>query len=255
MGAYFDSEDSTRMQAEKMAQWLYATGINNNLAPVVDLDINPLSPAIGYYERSFSMDPVVVIDHAQWFISEFSNYNIITTLKHFPGHGSAEEDSHLGFTDITDTWTDKELLPYRHLIVNDYDDIIMVGHLYNAHIDSVYPASLSFKTIQGLLRDSLGFNGVVVSDEMLMGAITNNYSFDEAIELAINAGTDMLLYRYNTRSGYNYGESLLKSSLKLSKKKYLPELFLRAVLMNLMRVFRSLKQGLQENRVYFLLAG
>jgi beta-N-acetylhexosaminidase len=214
LGTIFYSEDSTRKQARKMAQWLYTTGINNNLAPVVDLNVNPASPAIGYYQRSFSEDPPTVIDHAQWFISEFANYNIIMTLKHFPGHGSAEEDSHLGFTDITDTWTDAELIPYRHLLNNGYNDMIMVGHLYNAHIDSVYPASLSRKTIQGLLRDSLGYNGVVVSDEMFMGAITNNYDFDEAIELAINAGTDMLLYRF-----CRYNGSLTKEFIDVVKQK------------------------------------
>ncbi|NIT99877.1 MAG: glycoside hydrolase family 3, partial [Nitrosopumilaceae archaeon] len=95
------------------------------------------------------------------------------------------------------TWADSELVPYQQLIGQGYSDLIMIGHLYNANLDSIYPASLSYNTITGLLKDSLGFTGAVISDELLMGAIVNNYTFDQAIELAINAGTDILLYRTN----------------------------------------------------------
>ena len=200
LGTIFNSEDSTRGTASLMAQWLYDSGINVNFAPVVDVNVNPSSPAIGYYERSFSNHPMTVVSHASWFKDEFQQKNIVTTLKHFPGHGSAEEDSHLGFTDITNTWADSELVPYRQLIGQGYSDLVMIGHLYNANIDSIYPASLSYKTITGLLKDSLGFTGTVITDELLMGAIVNNYAFDQAIELAINAGTDILLYRTNERN-------------------------------------------------------
>ena len=102
--------------------------------------------------------------HTSWFIDEFHKKKIITTLKHFPGHGSAATDSHLGFTDITLTWSAMELIPFRSAIDRGIADLIMVGHLYNAVIDSVYPASLSYKTVTTLLRDSLHYNGVVVSD-------------------------------------------------------------------------------------------
>ena len=201
LGTVIDNEDSTRSQANMMAQWLFDSGINTNLAPVVDVNVNPSSPAIGYHERSFSADPLKVFNHADWFISEFDYYNLISTLKHFPGHGSAEQDSHLGFTDITTTWSDSELLPYSGLISAGYSDMIMVGHLYNANLDSIHPASLSENVITDLLRDSLGFQGVVTSDAMFMRAITDNYSFEEAIVLAINAGTDLLLYTSNEYNG------------------------------------------------------
>lgn len=203
LGTVIDNEDSTRAQSRMMAEWLHVSGINTNLAPVVDVNVNPESPAIGYYGRSFSSDPMKVFQHADWFISEFENYNIICTLKHFPGHGSAMQDSHLGFTDITNTWADSELVPYRELISEGYTDIVMAGHLYNAHLDSLYPASLSEKVITGLLRDSLGFQGVVASDAMFMKAITENYSFEEAIVLAVNAGTDLLLYTTNEYEGHS----------------------------------------------------
>jgi beta-N-acetylhexosaminidase len=215
LGTEIDKEDSTRAQASMMAGWMYDSGINLNLAPVVDVNVNPSSPAIGYYGRSFSSDPIKVYDHASWFISEFQKKNVISTLKHFPGHGSAVDDSHLGFTDVTNTWTESELIPYRELILDGYSDVIMSAHIFNANIDSVYPASLSKITISELLRDSLDFDGVVCSDAMFMRAITDNYSFEEALELAINAGTDLLLY---TKNDYN-GSSLVAEVIRIVKEK------------------------------------
>ncbi len=197
LGTVVDSEDSTRRYAGMMADWLSSTGINTNLAPVADVNVNPSSPAIGYFERSFSSDPDKVTDHVSWFASESAERGVMTALKHFPGHGSAEQDSHLGFTDITETWSGAELVPYRELISDGYSGMVMAGHLYNAKIDSVYPASLSEKTISGLLRDSLGFRGVVITDAMSMRAISNNYSFDQAVVLAVKAGADILLYPGN----------------------------------------------------------
>ncbi|MDZ7796518.1 MAG: glycoside hydrolase family 3 N-terminal domain-containing protein [Candidatus Marinimicrobia bacterium] len=201
LGSVIDKEDSTRHYAAMMADWLSQSGINTNFAPVVDVNVNPSSPAIGYLDRSFSAYPFKVFDHASWFVSGFKQRNIVTTLKHFPGHGSAVDDSHLGFTDITGTWTEEELIPYREFIDSGYGDMIMTGHLYNAQLDSVYPASLSESTVTGLLRDSLGFEGVIVSDAMSMGAVTNNYGFEEAVVLAVNAGTDILLYPGNIHNG------------------------------------------------------
>ncbi|NOZ61750.1 MAG: T9SS type A sorting domain-containing protein [Calditrichaeota bacterium] len=197
LGTIFNNEDTTRRTAAMMADWLLQSGINTNLAPVVDVNVNPHSPAIGKLQRSFSADPWTVFQHANWYIEEFQKRNVICTLKHFPGHGSATADSHLGFTDITDTWADSELVPYQQLCAAGFEGMVMVGHLYNAHLDSLYPATLSHKIITDLLREEIGFNGVVISDEMFMGAIVSYYQFDEAIELAINAGVDILLYATN----------------------------------------------------------
>ena len=205
----FNDEIDTRNWAGLMAGWLYEGGININLAPVVDVNVNPTSPAIGNLDRSFSRIPDTVFQHAVWFIDEFHQKNILTTLKHFPGHGSAATDSHLGFTDITTTWADSELVPFRRLINIGYDDFIMSGHLYNANLDSNYPVSLSNNVLQSLLRDSLGFDGLIITDGMFMGAITNNYTFDEAVTLAINAGNDMLLYTANQLSGKSLVDSIV----------------------------------------------
>lgn len=198
LGETYRSEDSTRAQARKMATWLSDAGFNVNLAPVVDVKVDPFSPAIARLERSFSSNEQTVVEHASWFIDELNSQNIATALKHFPGHGSAREDSHFGFTDISDTWQERELYPFRELIRNGYSDMIMTGHLFKQDWDSQYPASLSRSAITDRLRGELGFDGVVISDELFMNAIQDNYGFDEAIVLAINAGTDILLFNTNT---------------------------------------------------------
>lgn len=197
LGYEFNSEDSTRAQAQLMSHWLSEAGFTVNLAPVVDLNINSQSPAIGKLKRSFSDDAYKVYEHASWFSDEFHKNHITTALKHYPGHGSAVDDSHNGFTDITSTWLDKELDPYAFLINNGYRDMVMTGHLFKADWDSVYPTSLSYNAITTILRDSLGFEGVVISDELFMKAIKNNYGFDEAVIQTIKAGTDILLFSTN----------------------------------------------------------
>lgn len=209
IGTVLNTEDSTRAWANLMAGWLQQNGFNIDLAPVADVDVNPVSPAIGHLDRSFSRISDSVYQHTNWFIDELHKKNIFTTLKHFPGHGSAESDSHLGFTDITNTWADSELVPFKKLIDNGYNDFIMSGHLFNANLDSVYPASLSQKILTDLLRDSLGFSGLIITDGMFMGAITNNYTFDKAVELAINAGNDILLYTINNLDGKSLVDSVV----------------------------------------------
>lgn len=209
LGTIFNSEDSTRKTARTMANWLKQTGFNVNLAPVADVNVNPNSPAIGKLERSFSSIPINVFYHVNWFVDEFNKMNIITCLKHFPGHGSALQDSHLGFTDITNTWTENELLPYQYLINSNYNNLVMIGHLYNSKLDQVYPASLSKKVTTDLLRTSLGFNGVTITDGMSMQAITANYTFDQSIELAVNAGNDILLFTGTLRLGTSLASQII----------------------------------------------
>jgi len=194
------NEQVTRAAAGTMAGWFTQTGLTMNLAPVVDVNVNPSSPAIGALERSFSARPDSVALQAGWFIDEFHKRKIVTTLKHFPGHGSATADSHNGFTDVTQTWTPAELEPYETLMSRNVVDAVMTAHVFNATLDSTYPATLSRNTITGLLRGQLGYGGVVVSDEMGMAAITSLFGQDQAVELAVNAGVDVLLYSKNLDS-------------------------------------------------------
>jgi len=192
-----DNEDSTRHYASIMAQEFMVVRTNTNFAPVVDVNTNPENPVIGELERSFSSDPEKVAKHAGFVIDEYSKEGILTVLKHFPGHGSSTTDSHLGFTDVTDTWDPKELIPYKKLFAEKDIRAVMTAHIFNANIDSVWPATLSEKTIKGLLRDSLGFDGVVFSDDMQMDAIREEYGLETAIQQAINAGVDVLIFGNN----------------------------------------------------------
>jgi beta-N-acetylhexosaminidase len=182
----------TRDYGTSIARTLRSAGVNLNLAPVVDVNVNPESPAIGYWERSFSGDPEAVAEHALAFIRAHHEQGVLTTLKHFAGHGSATADSHLGITDVTATWSRDELIPFRRVIEAGEADAVMTAHLVNAQIDPAYPGTLSTPTITGILREELGFDGVVVTDDMQMGAIREAYGYDHAIELAILAGADII---------------------------------------------------------------
>jgi beta-N-acetylhexosaminidase len=200
LGTIINREDSTRKTAAMMAGWLKQAGFNIDLAPVADVNVNPNSPAIGKLERSFSKYPDSVYLHTKWFIEEFNKQKILNCLKHFPGHGSAYQDSHFGFTDISNSWSEAELIPYKSLIANGYDGMVMLGHLFNSNLDPLYPASLSKNVVTNLLRTQLGFKSVTITDGMSMQAITSNYGFEDSIELVVNAGVDILLYEYNLRN-------------------------------------------------------
>ena len=197
LGTIINKEDSTRAQASMMAGWLRQNGINTDYAPDADVNVNPTSPAIGALGRSFSSKPDSVAAHVGWFIDEMHKKNIMTTVKHFPGHGSATTDSHLGFTDISTSWTTQELIPFQSVISNRTADIVMMGHLFNRSLDSIYPASLSYNVVTNILRKQLGFDGIIITDAMNMGAITQNYGFEQSIVLAVKAGVNLLLYPMN----------------------------------------------------------
>ncbi|WP_448070491.1 glycoside hydrolase family 3 protein [Georgenia yuyongxinii] len=188
---------ATRAAAAEMARTLRAAGVNLNLAPVVDVNVNPANPIIGALGRSFSPDPGVVAEQAAAFVRGHHDEGVLTTLKHFPGHGSSRADTHAGFVDVTATWSEAELVPYRSLIGEGLADAVMVAHVFNATLDGDHPASLSAATITGLLREKLGYDGVVMSDDLQMGAIAQEWGFEEAVRLAVLAGTDLLTFSNN----------------------------------------------------------
>ncbi|WP_418219457.1 glycoside hydrolase family 3 protein [Chlorobaculum limnaeum] len=192
-----DNADTTREAAGSTAALLASLGVNMNLAPVVDLNVNPNNPVIGKLDRSFSADPAVVARQARIFVDAFHRHGVIAALKHFPGHGSSTTDTHKDFTDVTATWSKEELDPYRALIREGYSDPVMTAHVFNARLDSLYPATLSRATIDGILRQKLGFRSVVISDDMQMKAIADRYGLEEAIRLAIDAGVDVLIFGNN----------------------------------------------------------
>jgi len=192
-----DDPDLTLRMAESIAETLADAGFNLNFSPLVDLDINPESPAIGHFERSFSADPEVVIRHGQIFIQTLMKKGITPVLKHFPGHGSAGTDSHLGLVNVTESWDEKELVPYRRLIRTGLAPMIMSAHIFNQRLDPKYPATLSKNVITDLLRNELGYNGVIISDDLNMKAISDQFGLEKTVELAIKAGIDILLFGNN----------------------------------------------------------
>jgi beta-N-acetylhexosaminidase len=182
------------LEGRRIGQRLRSAGINWNLAPVVDVGYNPANPVIVGYGRSFGANPRHVVALAGAWIRGMHTAGILTALKHFPGHGSSFADSHHGFVDVTDTADLAiELLPYRELIAENLADSIMTAHVFNSRLDRRYPATLSTPTLTGLLRGRLGFDGVVVSDDLRMGAIEQRYGIDRAAVLTLEAGVDIVL--------------------------------------------------------------
>ncbi len=192
------SKKNNETQAKKiyaaLAKELQVNGINCNFAPVVDLAVNPQNRVIYQLERSYGSSSEIVTRYAKIFMEALSEEGIISVLKHFPGHGSSLGDSHEGFVDVTQTWSPKELQPYKKLIDADGVDMIMTAHVYNANLDKKYPATLSHKINTDLLRQEMKYDGVIISDDLQMKAISKHYDLKETVTLAINSGVDMLLF-------------------------------------------------------------
>ncbi|MEM8855293.1 MAG: glycoside hydrolase family 3 N-terminal domain-containing protein [Pseudomonadota bacterium] len=183
-----------RRLASDLSRW----GFNVNLAPVVDLGMRRDNPVITRMERAYSGDPATVGAFAGAFVDAHRDAGVLTALKHFPGHGSSAGDTHHGFVDVSSTWTRNELIPFRSLIDGDQVDMVMVAHVHLGGVAGIRqtrdPATLSSDIIEGLLRTELGYDGVVISDDMEMGAITKLGSPVEVASRAILAGNDILVF-------------------------------------------------------------
>ncbi|WP_127143302.1 glycoside hydrolase family 3 protein [Pelagibacterium montanilacus] len=182
----------------ELATGLQSLGFTLNFGPVVDLDLNPANPVIGRFQRAFSDDPDRVRRFAEAFVNSHRRAGVITALKHFPGHGSSSGDTHDGFVDVTREWNPVELEPYRAIIADDMADMIMVAHIYNADYvptdEEALPASLAPEWIEGVLRGELGYDGVVISDDMEMSAVTDHFDLEQTVVRAVMAGNDILLF-------------------------------------------------------------
>jgi beta-N-acetylhexosaminidase len=189
-----EAEDLYAGMARKVAD----LGFSVNFGPVADLNINPNNPAIGKFGRAYGKSAETVAAYDEAFIAAHHAAGLVTSLKHFPGHGSSADDSHEGFVDISKTWSPAELEPYQIMFADGYADMVMVGHLYHKDYagkgGGKLPASLSSAWIEGVLRGQLGFKGVVVSDDLEMGAIRKIYDLHDTVVQAVNAGTDVLLF-------------------------------------------------------------
>jgi beta-N-acetylhexosaminidase len=194
-----------------MAQKIADLGFTVNFGPVVDLNVNPNNQIIAKYGRAFGTTAKVVIPYAEAFVEAHHRAGILTALKHFPGHGSSTADSHEGFVDISRSWQETELMPYKALIGAGLADFVMVGHLYHSKYsggDTRLPSSLSPDWITGVLRDQLGYDGVVISDDLEMGAIREHFDLKETVTRAVRAGMDVLLFSNTAKARASLGDEI-----------------------------------------------
>jgi beta-N-acetylhexosaminidase len=203
------TSEAARTYYQERAAELRAAGINLNLGPVVDLNVNPASPAIGQLGRSFSSDPAIVSAFARAFVEGHHAAGVRTCLKHFPGHGSARGDTHDGFVDITETWTGSELMPYRELLASGSTDAVMLSHLFHAKFgdEAEAPVSLS-RVATDFVRSRLGFTGPIISDDLQMGAIAFTLSDEVAATRAIDVGNDLTIFANYARPDAELGSRL-----------------------------------------------
>ena len=234
--------------AYDMGMRLADLGINVNFAPVLDVDVDPKSPAIGAHGRSFSDNPDTVYIYANAFASGLSDAGVSYSFKHFPGHGSAGTDSHLGLTDVTKTYQEYELDPWRK-VVSDMPNggTVMVAHIVNRNIDDV-PASLSQKHIQ-ILRD-MGFDGVIFSDDMDMGAISKEYGLENAVKMAINAGNDILIFGNNLLFDKNRGRDINAMIVDMVRRGEISESRIRESYGRIMRLKRNIGHRKAKRKNY-----
>jgi beta-N-acetylhexosaminidase len=188
--------EKARRIYKSMAQELANAGFNLNYGPVLDLNLNRRNPVIGRLGRSYGANPERVVAYAHAFISAHREANVLTSVKHFPGHGSSWSDSHKRFVDLTKTWKEIELEPYRALARDGAIDTLMVGHLYHPAFSNNQrlPATLTSTAIEGWVRGRLGFQGVVITDDLEMGAITRYHNLRTTLIKAVQSGNDILMF-------------------------------------------------------------
>jgi beta-N-acetylhexosaminidase len=173
---------------------LTALGLNVNFMPIVDVLTNPNNP--GLPMRTFGSDPTLVTNMGRAYLKGLTDGGIIGCLKHFPGLGSASIDPHKSLPYMNRslaTLNAVDLVPYRTLINEGVVPMVMVTHILNPQLDPNLPTSLSPNVVTGILRKQLNFKGVIISDTLWMGGISNTYSLAQAAVLAVRAGTDLLL--------------------------------------------------------------
>ncbi|MDG4824748.1 glycoside hydrolase family 3 N-terminal domain-containing protein [Asanoa sp. WMMD1127] len=210
-----NSPAATRAWAQQIVGSLTSIGANLNYAPVVDLDINPNNPAIGQLGRSFSDNVGVVVTNATEEIQVHRAAAVKTSIKHFPGFGTATGNTDFAVVDVSNTWQRRELEPFQQLIRTGMADSVLVAHLLNRQLDPTLPASLSRAVVTDLLRGQLGFTGPTVSDDMQAAAILNRYGQNEAVALGLAAGLDLLVFANQQVYNPNIVEETLDNVVNL----------------------------------------
>ncbi|AYZ10482.1 glycoside hydrolase family 3 protein [Chryseobacterium arthrosphaerae] len=210
LGAIQDKNLVYQMSA-KIAEDCHRMGINWDFAPVVDVNTNPNNPIIG--NRSFGSEVNNVISSALSYSNGLQDNNILAAIKHFPGHGDTSTDSHLDLPLVshnTDRLNTVELAPFKALMDKGIGGV-MVAHLYVPSLESEkgIPASVSKNIITGLLKDKLGYKGLIITDALNMGAVANKYKPGELDALAFKAGNDIMLFS----QGVSEGKKLIQKAI------------------------------------------
>lgn len=186
----------------KIGFYLKKIGFNYDFAPVADVNTNPDNIVIG--DRSYGNNPVTVGKMVSAQLDGLHKSGIIGTLKHFPGHGDTKDDTHSGYVSVNKSWDELkacELVPFISAL--DKADTIMVSHITVTSIDDKLPSSLSYEIITRKLRNELGYNGVIITDSMAMGAVADSYTSDIAAVMAVKAGADIILMPESLEKSFN----------------------------------------------------
>jgi beta-N-acetylhexosaminidase len=201
VGASGNPEDALEM-GRTIGGYLAEYGFNLDFAPVADVHTNPKNPVIG--TRAFSTDPVVAAQMAAAFADGLEENGIIATFKHFPGHGDTAEDSHSGIAVVyktKDALESYEFLPFREATARD---MVMVAHVALPNVTGdMTPATLSRPIVTGILKEELGFDGLVITDAMEMGAIVETYGSGTAAVAALQAGCHIILIPQNLPEAFD----------------------------------------------------
>lgn len=201
VGATGDPQNA-HVMGETIGAYLTQYGFNLNFAPVADVNTNPNNTVIG--TRAFSSDPVVAGNMAAAFASGLGQKGVISTFKHFPGHGDTAEDSHSGLAvnhKDRETLEKCEWLPFMKATSRD---MVMVGHIaLPAVTGNMTPATMSQEIVTRILKKDLGFDGLVITDSLQMGAITDSYNSGDAAITALKAGCDILLMPNDLPSAFH----------------------------------------------------
>lgn len=172
-------------------------GLNLDFAPALDINSNPNNPVIG--DRSFGNNPEIVSELGIQTMKGIQSQNVIPTIKHFPGHGDTSVDSHLDLPIVNKSLKELkelELIPFERAI-DDGADVVMVAHILLPKLDKTNPASMSKAIMTDLLRNKLSFNGVIITDDMTMGSITEHFDIGKAAVESVKAGSDIILVGHN----------------------------------------------------------
>lgn len=228
--------DYYRTRAGELAE----AGINLNFGPVVDLNLNPTNPIIGGLGRSYGVTADAVLRFAEPFVRAHRAAGIATCLKHFPGHGSSTDDSHESLPDISQTWSSDELVPFRRMAEEGLADAIMMGHLMLPALtdDPWLPTSLSRRAVTSI-REDIGLDGPVITDDMQMGAISALLDPASAAIAAVNAGNSLQIYANFRRSHRIETVQVVGAALNVAADQGDIDVEQAAMQLSIMRAFRS----------------